>query len=128
TGVQTCALPIFTRARAALAAHARLSPEDAAAGSFDADLLDESEIGHLVSRDSDISPSTSRVLPQLSAVLEISARVGTALLGPHHTTGTPTVDVTPPADAAPDAPPGGPAPGEAATTPGDHELQAGARS
>ena len=118
----------LTRARAALAAHARLSPEDAAAGSFDADLLDESEIGYLVSRDSDISPPTSRVLPQLSAVLEISARVGTALLGPHHTTGTPTVDVTPPADAAPDAPPGGPAPGEAATTPGDHELQAGARS
>src|SRR5699024_5753292 len=55
------------RARTALAAHARLQLEDDTAGSFDADLLDESVIGYLVSRDAGVPTPTSEVLPQLSA-------------------------------------------------------------
>lgn len=116
----------LTRARTALEALTRLSPEDNAAGSFDADLLDESEISYLVSRDADVPPPSSRVLPQLSAILEISARVGPALLGLQHATSTPTADVVSPVGGPADGAAVDPAPRVVAMTPGDHELLDGA--
>ena len=99
------------RARAALEAHARLHLDDAAAGIFDADLVDEAAVTYLLSRDADVRPPTSEVLPQLSAMLGISAEVGTALLGRPRRGGHP--------DPGDDD--------EEVVTPGDRDLLAGAR-
>ncbi len=115
----------LTRARAVMEAHSRIRPRDGGAGEFDADLVEEAEIGYLVSRDADLRPPSSEVLPQLSAMLEVSAAVSTALLGtPRAGTGSDTV-----ADTR--TPGHGAATDEdletGALTPGDHELRAGAR-
>ena len=117
----------LARARTTLVAHSRLQIADDAAGSFDADLLEEADVGYLVSRDSDARPPGSEVLPQLSAMLEVSAGVGSALLGPGHAAGTPGIS----AATSTDDPVNGPAVSTAARhmdlTPGDHELLDGAR-
>lgn len=97
----------LTRAQSALAAHARVWPADGPAGTFDADLVEEGEIGYLLSRDSQARAPSSEVLPQLSAMLEVSADVGAALLDLPH------VEVR--ADGS-------------EITPGDHELRVGARA
>ncbi|MFN3602629.1 MAG: AAA family ATPase [Dietzia sp.] len=68
------------RARVALEVREQLAADDPAAGVFDADLVDETRIGYLLSRDVDVHPPTSDVLPQLSAMLEISGEVGATLL------------------------------------------------
>lgn len=70
----------LVRAQAALEARDRVWPEDPAAGVFDADLVEETEISYLLSRDTDVRPPTSDALPQLSAMLEISAELGAVLL------------------------------------------------
>ncbi|KAA0917414.1 AAA family ATPase [Dietzia sp. ANT_WB102] len=99
------------RARAALTAHGRLVLDDAAAGTFDADLIDEAPVSYLLSRDTDVRPPTSTALPQLSAVLAISADVGAALLDRPVRDGRPGI--------------GGDDDG--LVTPGDRDLVAGAR-
>lgn len=48
----------------------------------DADQVDEARIGYLLSRDPDARPPRSDVLPQLSAMLAVSADVGAELVGP----------------------------------------------
>lgn len=115
------------RARTALAAHTRLRPGDDAAGIFDADLMDEAEIGYLVSRDPGLDPPASEVLPQLSVMLELSAVVGAALLGAGRSGEIETAAAVSGArgrsGAAAHVTGGGPA----ALTPGDDELRAGAR-
>ena len=68
------------RARVALDARAELAIDDPAAGAFDADLVEEPAISYLLSRDTHLRPPTSDVLPQLSAMLDISGEVGAALL------------------------------------------------
>lgn len=70
----------LVRARAALEARDRLWPEDRAAGVFDADLVEETDISYLLSRDTSVRPPTSDALPQLSAMLEISSELGAVLL------------------------------------------------
>ena len=96
----------LTRARSALAAHSRLCPPDGAAGVFDADLVSEGEIGYLVSRDPGLRTPGNDALPQLSAVVEVCAEVGAALLDlPRARVDPPTVELTA----------------------GDHELRVGAR-
>lgn len=115
----------LVRARAALAAHSRLQPEDNAAGTFDADVVEEADIGYLVTRDTDVRPPNSEVLPQLSAMLEVSAAVSAALLGTRSgRTGSDTGADHPTPDHGPDT---GEGDGTEARTPGDHELRAGAR-
>lgn len=110
------------RARVALEVREQLALDDPAAGMFDADLVDQSGISYLLSRDADVRPPTSEALPQLSAILEISAGVGPVLL---------------------DLPPAGPRSGgdvndrndeddddddDKGTLAGDRELAAGART
>ncbi|MDV8001884.1 AAA family ATPase [Rhodococcus sp. IEGM 1408] len=68
------------RARVALDVREAMAIDDPAAGAFDADLVGEPAISYLLSRDAHIHPPTSDVLPQLSAMLEISGEVGAALL------------------------------------------------
>ena len=77
---RTRAASALTRARATLAAHGRLWPDDGTSGTFDADLVEETELGYLLSRDVGITTPTSEVLPQLSAMLTVSADVGASLL------------------------------------------------
>jgi len=105
----------------ALEAHERLHLDDAAAGTFDADLVDEAAVGYLLSRDADVRPPTSEVLPQLSAMLGISAEVGAALLGRPRRGGRPgaEVDDDDNDDDNDDD--------DEIVTPGDRDLRAGAR-
>lgn len=85
----------LTRARSALAAQSRLWPPDGAAGEFDADLVDDGEIGYLLSRDQGLRTPRNGALPQLSAVVEVSAEVGAALLGlPRGQGSSPPVEIT----------------------------------
>ena len=79
---RTRASSALTRARTALEAHARIDPGDGAAGVCDADQVDEARIGYLLSRDPEARPPRSDVLPQLSAMLAVSADVGAELVGP----------------------------------------------
>ncbi len=107
----------LARARVALEAHGRLHLDDAAAGTFDADLVDEAAVGYLLSRDADVRPPTSEVLPQLAAMLGISAEVGAALLGRPRRGGRPGAEVDDDDDDDDDE----------IVTPGDRDLRAGAR-
>ena len=125
--VRTRSGSALTRARSVLAAQSRLEITDDAAGCFDADLLEEADVGYLVSRDTGVRPPSSDALPQLSAVLQVSAGVGAALLGPERTAGPP--------GAGPAAATCGEAEGRGEgaaahhkdVTPGDQQLLAGVR-
>lgn len=119
------------RARSTLAAHSRIGLDDEAAGRFDADLLEEADLGYLVSRETDVRPPASEVLPQLSAMLEVSAGVGAALLAPERDGSAPGARAVAGTHDQADGPAEGGAEGAAAhhinLTPGDHEMLAGAR-
>ncbi|PTM87368.1 AAA family ATPase [Dietzia psychralcaliphila] len=114
------------RARVALEVRAHLAADDAAAGVFDADLVEETAISYLLSRDIDANPPTSDVLPQLSAMLEVSGRVGSALLGLRHP------QAGPDADDGPDGADGTAGPDgrddDELLFAGDRDLEAGARA
>jgi hypothetical protein len=69
------------RARAALDAFSRSGQGDSASSAFDEPEPGESFSGHLVSRTPEVSTPASVHLPGLSALLDISRRVGAALLG-----------------------------------------------
>lgn len=99
----------LVRARAALEAYERVWPEDPAAGVFDADLGEGSAISYILSRDADLRPPTCNALPQLSAMLKISAELSAVLLAlPHGTDQSGTDD-------------------DDELTAGDHEVAVGAR-
>ena len=104
----------LVRALAALEAHERLWPEDPAAGVFDADLVEETDISYLLSRDVDVRPPTSDALPQMSAMLEISAELGALLLDLPRRATHPGPDDDDDDD-------------DESITPGDRELVVGAR-
>ena len=67
------------RARASLDAFVAAEVLDSAATAFDEP--DEGLVGHLVSRTSDVATPAAAHLPGLSALLDVSRRVGAALLG-----------------------------------------------
>lgn len=101
----------IARARVALEVRQQLACDDPAAGMFDADLVDQTGISYLLSRDADLRPPTSDALPQLSAILEISGRVGPVLLD------------LPPTKSGP-----GHDDGDEIHFSGDRDLEAGART
>lgn len=118
----------LTRARTALTAHARLMPEDGTSGQFDADLVEEADLGYILSRDTSAAAPGSEALPQLSAMMAVSGEVGAALLEPSPNDDEIDDDSVAAADATavPAAVPASASAGE--LTPGDHELQVGARA
>ena len=69
------------RARAALDAFSHSESEDLGSTAFEEPEPSESISGHLVSRSPEASTPASAHLPGLSALLEVSRRVGTTLLG-----------------------------------------------
>jgi hypothetical protein len=69
------------RARAALDAFSRMDSPDSGASPFDEPEAGESISGHLVSRDFDVATPASAHLPGLSALLDVSRRVGATMLG-----------------------------------------------
>lgn len=69
------------RARAALDAFSGMDSPDLGASPFDEPEAGESISGHLVSRDPDVATPASVHLPGLSALLDVSRRVGATLLG-----------------------------------------------
>lgn len=68
------------RARAAMAAHRRLSAQDGSATSFPAYDRTDAGSSYLLTRDPDATPPSSPLLPNLSAMLEISRALGELLL------------------------------------------------
>ena len=68
------------RARAALDAFSRMDSADSGASPFDEPEAGESISGHLVSRDPGVATPASAHLPGLSALLDVSRRVGATLL------------------------------------------------
>ncbi|MCW2556574.1 MAG: ATPase [Mycobacterium sp.] len=71
----------FERARAALDAFSHTGSADSGASAFDEPEAGESISGHLVSRNPDVATPASVHLPGLSALLDVSRRVGAILLG-----------------------------------------------
>jgi ATP-dependent DNA helicase PIF1 len=69
------------RARAALDAFSQNDSADSGASAFDEPEAGESISGHLVSRNPDVATPASVHLPGLSALLDVSRRVGATLLG-----------------------------------------------
>jgi hypothetical protein len=69
------------RARTALDAFSHTGSADSGASAFDEPEAGESISGHLVSRNPDVATPASVHLPGLSALLDVSRRVGAILLG-----------------------------------------------
>lgn len=80
------------RAHAALDAFSRSGQGDSASSAFDEPEPGESFSGHLVSRTPDVPTPASVHLPGLSALLDVSGRVGAALLGRSATSATLAAD------------------------------------
>ncbi|MCU1701688.1 MAG: helicase [Mycobacterium sp.] len=69
------------RARAALDAFSHTDSADSSASAFDEPEASESFSGHLVSRNPEVATPASAHLPGLSALLDVSRRVGATVLG-----------------------------------------------